>query len=52
FLNYSGLAGYADDTGKVNFGVRLVDADVFVEPKCALDVSADEYDVPGEYALL
>jgi hypothetical protein len=44
--------GYADDTGKVNFGVKLVDADVYVEPKYALDVSADESDVPEEYAVL
>jgi hypothetical protein len=43
--------GYADDTGKVNFGARLVDVDEYAKPNCALDVSANESDVPGEYAV-
>jgi hypothetical protein len=29
-----------------------VDADVYANPKFALDVSANESDVPGEYAVL
>ena len=44
--------GYADDTGKENFGARLVDADVYANQNYALDVSANESDVSGEYAVL
>jgi hypothetical protein len=44
--------GYVDHTGKANFRVRHVDADVYANPKFALDVSANESDVPGEYAVL
>jgi hypothetical protein len=44
--------GYADDTGKENFCARLVDADVYANQNYALDVSANESDVSGEYAVL
>ncbi|CAB3991236.1 Hypothetical predicted protein [Paramuricea clavata] len=44
--------GYADDTGKANFGVRHVDVDVYANPNFALELSANDSYVSGEYAVL